>query len=315
MSWYSFPLTCRTNSANSLVRLGNPSLLRFNTTMFAMRRATVASSPPHSTRMRSKSDGSTVSRNFHAGTPLDRSKRKSMIPSISGRNPRSPSNCGEEMPISSKTPFGLTPAAANTLAISPNKLLWIVNRGSSFSSSFAAAIASSSISNACNLPCGLSRLKIPRVCPPRPKVPSTYTPCGFGSTKRDNTSSNKAGVWVPMLWVVPVTPPAREMPGVMLKLRPMNLHPFQLRASTHASSVTNLIHPIPLHMPVEGFFISDGSPCISPHSAKKSLSACSVVSYGRYFRQISCLLTTTSLPAANSSHDFPLGPFLLASRS
>ena len=54
-------------------------------------------------------------------------------------------------------------------------------------------IASGSMSNACILPSGDMAASMALVCPPRPNVPSTYTPPGFGATILSTVSSHSAG--------------------------------------------------------------------------------------------------------------------------
>jgi hypothetical protein len=76
----------------------------------------------------------------------------------------------------------------------------------------------------------LSLPRMPRECPPRPNVPSRYTPSRFGATSRASTSSMSAGECVPAACTVPFTAPARVRPRVICRLRPMNLQPFSLSA-------------------------------------------------------------------------------------
>ncbi len=57
-------------------------------------------------------------------------------------------------------------------------------------------IASGSMSNACILPVGDMAASMALVWPPRPNVPSTYTPPGFGAIIFSTVSSHSAGWWI-----------------------------------------------------------------------------------------------------------------------
>jgi len=82
--------------------------------------------------------------------------------------------------------------AASSAAMSP-KLPWrMAKRGSVMDA--AAATASGSRSKATNRPCGPSACSTARAWPPRPKVPSTYTPPAC-VTKACTASVSKTVVW------------------------------------------------------------------------------------------------------------------------
>mmetsp|Transcript_29763 Transcript_29763/g.70714 ORF Transcript_29763/g.70714 Transcript_29763/m.70714 type:complete len:226 (-) Transcript_29763:407-1084(-) len=173
--WYSRPFARATSSANSLVRLGSWLASRARQMASAMRRAAAASLvSPYSKRIRMSAPRSTCCSHFHAGTPALWSKRRSRGPSASGRKPRcASSNCGDEMPRSKKTPAGVIFRGPSTAPISPKAEWCTAKRPSAASSSRPTLIASGSMSKACSVPLGESAPRMPRVCPPRPKVAST----------------------------------------------------------------------------------------------------------------------------------------------
>mmetsp|Transcript_54893 Transcript_54893/g.126397 ORF Transcript_54893/g.126397 Transcript_54893/m.126397 type:complete len:231 (-) Transcript_54893:109-801(-) len=230
--------------------------------------------------MRISSSRATVVRNCHAVSPLLWSKRKSSGPSASGLNPRwASSNCGDEMPRSNSAaemPLCLPAPApappllslvASTLSIAENGEWCTSTRASDACSSFAAAIASVSMSNTCTLAFFERAPSIPRVCPPRPNVASTTTPSGSGSTRLAITSLSIAGVCVPAACSVGRKPECIALAAEICKWRPPNAHPFHDTASRIAGSFANVIQPTPLQLPA-AVFMSRGCPTILPASAK-----------------------------------------------
>ena len=86
--------------------------------------------------------------------PIHPSKQQdgySNIPSY--RNPRPPSSCGDEMPMSNSTPAGSTPSGFSSRAMSPNQRWWMVKRGSAAINSRPTSMASPSTSKAWRRPC------------------------------------------------------------------------------------------------------------------------------------------------------------------
>ena len=271
IGWYSMPFASATSEANSRVRRGSVPAVRARQMASAMRRAAMRSDvSPYSCSTRISSSRGADSRNFHAGTPLVWSKRKSSGPSASGRKPRwASSNWGEEMPRSRKTPEGGGSLCRwNTSSIDENGAWWMVKRLSSLASASPTLIASGSMSKACSRP-SLERAESrPRVWPPRPNVPSTYTPDVSEPTILAITSLISAGVCVPGACTLGRTPVCICLAALMARLRPPKLQPFHLTASARPSRVANVSQPTPLHLPVCEWIMSLGSPTISPAEAK-----------------------------------------------
>ena len=149
---------------------------------------------------------------------------------------------------------------------------------------------SGSMSKACSLPFGPSADNIPRVCPPRPNVPSTYVPFGSGATSARIVSDNIAGVCVPAAWSVPRTPNVPVFATVMLRCLPPNLTPSFANAASRECSAANVTNPAPLHWPVAGWRRRRTSPRRGPNCEKNSATSRSSDECGRY-------LTKTSYPS------------------
>mmetsp|Transcript_59545 Transcript_59545/g.129249 ORF Transcript_59545/g.129249 Transcript_59545/m.129249 type:complete len:311 (-) Transcript_59545:341-1273(-) len=199
IAWYSRPLARATSVANSFVRLGSSPASRARQMASAMRRAAAASVvSPNSWMILMSSSRSTFFSSFHAGTPAVWSNLRSRGPSASGRKPRcASSNCGDEMPRSKNTPAGVTFRGPSTAPISLKGEWCTRKRPSSASSWRPTLMASGSMSKAWSEPFGERAPRMPRVCPPRPNVASTYTPAGSGATIVLSTSCSSAGVCVP----------------------------------------------------------------------------------------------------------------------
>mmetsp|Transcript_47248 Transcript_47248/g.131940 ORF Transcript_47248/g.131940 Transcript_47248/m.131940 type:complete len:299 (+) Transcript_47248:192-1088(+) len=177
IAWYSYPRALMTMVANARVVFGQPAPpgARARQTASATRRAAWGSEmSPYSVRTRINSSRGARSKNSAAVSPEVRSKRRSSGPSSSGRKPLAlSSSWGLEMPRSRKTPAGLTPSSPSTSAIVAKPPRWILNLLSSLASFLPTLMASGSKSNACSEPVGPNALRMARLCPARPKVPST----------------------------------------------------------------------------------------------------------------------------------------------
>mmetsp|Transcript_23498 Transcript_23498/g.39800 ORF Transcript_23498/g.39800 Transcript_23498/m.39800 type:complete len:284 (-) Transcript_23498:389-1240(-) len=108
MAWYSFPFASTTRAANVEVRIPSPSSFPCRlarSTASAMRRAASGCSPPYRSMLVASSRRPARRRYCSAVSTSGRtSKRMSRGQSNSGRNPRRPSSCGLEMPMSMSTP-------------------------------------------------------------------------------------------------------------------------------------------------------------------------------------------------------------------
>ena len=85
--------------------------------------------------------------------------------------------------------------------------------------------------------------------PPRPNVPSTYTPERSGATSAAIVSANMAGVCVPNACSVARTPNVLFFATVTETLRPPNRAPSRFKASFLPASSTKVMKPAPLACP------------------------------------------------------------------
>ena len=130
------------------------------------------------------------------------SMRMSSGPSRMNENPRSASSIwGEDTPRSSSTPSTRSMPRRSSCASSVAKPSWAIStRPSAARRAWASAMAAGSLSNTSSRAPGASRLSSRRLCPPRPKVPSTYTPssggaCSAGTAdRRPNAGLNNASM-------------------------------------------------------------------------------------------------------------------------
>mmetsp|Transcript_18203 Transcript_18203/g.61380 ORF Transcript_18203/g.61380 Transcript_18203/m.61380 type:complete len:370 (+) Transcript_18203:373-1482(+) len=310
MAWYSLPFAAATKAAKGLVRVFFVSspLCFASSTASAIRRAAKGCSPPYNSRARASSARPTRKTNSMAdSTPSETSNRMSKGASTSGLKPRPPSSCGDEMPISSKTPvtmgFAVTsPSKFNDKDFLPaccaapccgrlrssatmceNGAWCMTKRESSPSRIFPAATASGSMSKACSVPRGPSAAKILRVWPPRPKVPSTYVPLGSCHRPKASTHSpNMAGVCVPTSCSVP-----EVVAQVTLTLRLPSSFKSRRSAARMPASVSNLTKPR-MTRPEECSRISLGPGGQRAPQPSKNFSTCaSVASGGKNLRKTS----------------------------
>ncbi|KGD34967.1 hypothetical protein DO72_5434 [Burkholderia pseudomallei] len=104
------------------------------------------------------------------------------------------STCGEDTPRSSSTPDTRPTPRASSAPFIAAKLSWTIsNRASSMLS--AVSIARGSLSNAISRPASPRRASTARLWPPRPNVPSTYTPSGRVTSASTASSNSTVRCW------------------------------------------------------------------------------------------------------------------------